>query len=87
MLCQGPCYDVLHKSSFVPQVTYLQTPQSLKYPVFNIEHQNLFNEIQKNLDTLKQMNLPVRENVDYKHHFNEIERKMESLRDLQGKLH
>ena len=37
------------------------------------------------MESLKQMNYPVRENVDMKHHFNEIEKKVDSLKNDECK--
>ena len=61
--------------------------KTLNYPVYSIDRQHQFSEILKGLDTLKQMNYPVRESVDFRHHFNEIQDKVDAIKDLVGPVY
>ena len=58
--------------------------RELNYPVYEIEREHHYTDLGRQLESLKQMNYPVREGVEFSHQFNEIQRKVVSLRNLTG---
>ena len=58
--------------------------KSLEGPVYHIDRQHHYAEIDKQMQTIKQMNYPIRESVEVNHNFNEIADKVNALKDLTG---
>ena len=55
--------------------------RTLNYPIFNVDHQNKFQELETKIFDLKKLEGPVY-SIERKHHFQEIEKKIDQLKEM-----
>ena len=58
-----------------------EIPRNLSFPIFNVEHENKFQELESKIFDLKKLEGPVY-SIERKHHFQEIDRKVDQLKQM-----
>ena len=56
-------------------------------PYEDLVRDHCFQDLGSNIESLKEMNYPVREGVDTSHHFNVVQEKIVNLRNLTGRIY
>ena len=83
---QGPLYDGINREhgyfgDIERNMAYLR---SIANPLLEIEREHHFLDFGRQMESLKQMNYPIREGVNYSNKFNEVQEKVVTIKNLTG---